>query len=68
MEGCSNDLFDEPAHHILGSVPDAEVGRVDEGPVVGAENGPDVEPERTIRVEYQPVAATITVLRCLCQW
>ena len=68
MEGCLNDLFDESAHLVLGSVPDAEVGHVDEGPVVGTENGPHVEPERTIPAEHQPVAAAITASRCLCQW
>ena len=54
--------------YVLGSVPDAEAGHLDEGPVVGAENGLDVEPEQTIRAEYQPVAAAITALQCLCQW
>lgn len=68
MEGCLNDLFVEPAHHVFGSVPDAEVGHVDEGPVVGAKGRPDVEPERAIRAEHQPVAAAITALRWLCQW
>lgn len=52
MGGQLNDLFDELAHLVLGSVPDAEVGHVDEGPVVGTENGPDVEPERAIRAEH----------------